>query len=198
MLLRRWSRSTSLWRHSRTLAQASVLYLANLRAHNPKVAGSNPAPATGKGPGNGAFGLLMAVPSVETFAQLWPTRRRIAAQPWISASSERHWLSRPSLASADGGVSPGSVCRAVASAVGAEQSLLRRCSRGCDQGGRPTWAGVPAPGFRRDVPVFRLNATAVIAIFTVESASAGLPWWPMPTPGGRRRRSMRALSCLAW
>ena len=25
------------------------------RAHNPEVAGSNPAPATGKGPGNGAF-----------------------------------------------------------------------------------------------------------------------------------------------
>jgi hypothetical protein len=27
-------------------------------AHNPEVAGSNPAPATSKGPGNGAFRLM--------------------------------------------------------------------------------------------------------------------------------------------
>ena len=28
-------------------------------AHNPEVAGSNPAPATAKGPGNGAFSLVI-------------------------------------------------------------------------------------------------------------------------------------------
>jgi hypothetical protein len=43
------------WRHSRTLAQASVLCVANLRAHNPRVAGSNPAVVTSKGRGKCAF-----------------------------------------------------------------------------------------------------------------------------------------------
>jgi hypothetical protein len=43
-------------------------------AHNPEVAGSNPAPATGKGPGNGAFLFFVRVIRGETFAQLLPSQ----------------------------------------------------------------------------------------------------------------------------
>ena len=37
-------------------------------AHNPEVAGSNPAPATAKGPGNGAFRFYRSLNVLETFA----------------------------------------------------------------------------------------------------------------------------------
>jgi hypothetical protein len=53
------------------------------RAHNPEVAGSNPAPATPEGPGNGAFrvfrstrGLTDAETFARTFALPEQTRRR--------------------------------------------------------------------------------------------------------------------------
>ncbi len=39
------------------------------RAHNPEVAGSNPAPATAEGPGNGAFRFDRGLNALETFAQ---------------------------------------------------------------------------------------------------------------------------------
>src|SRR5438067_9384901 len=43
------------------------------RAHNPEVAGSNPAPATAKGAGNGAFGFLRRALRPETFAPTFAT-----------------------------------------------------------------------------------------------------------------------------
>src|SRR5205823_8988354 len=39
------------------------------RAHNPEVAGSNPAPATSEGPGNGAFRFGRGLNALKTFAQ---------------------------------------------------------------------------------------------------------------------------------
>jgi hypothetical protein len=39
------------------------------RAHNPEVAGSNPAPATAEGPGNGAFRFCRSLNALETFAR---------------------------------------------------------------------------------------------------------------------------------
>src|SRR5262245_56790082 len=49
--------------------------------HNPEVAGSNPAPATQKGPGNGAFSCLGSCAGAKTFAQLCPRGRRWRGNP---------------------------------------------------------------------------------------------------------------------
>jgi len=52
---RLWRRSGSQPAFTRNTAEP--VYTTGA-AHNPEVAGSNPAPATGKGPGNGAFPLI--------------------------------------------------------------------------------------------------------------------------------------------
>jgi len=41
--------------------------------HNPEVAGSNPAPATSKGPGNGAFLFVVTAKGGRFFARLLPS-----------------------------------------------------------------------------------------------------------------------------
>jgi hypothetical protein len=64
---------------------------SSLRAHNPEVAGSNPAPATAKGVGNGAFRVSRPGPAGKTFAQLcrkaWPGRSGVHAMPSRCARS---------------------------------------------------------------------------------------------------------------
>jgi hypothetical protein len=69
--LRNTSQPLEFERHSRTLAQSGVPSL-DLRSHNPEVAGSNPAPATGKAPETGFLFATAAAIGGATFAQLLP------------------------------------------------------------------------------------------------------------------------------
>jgi hypothetical protein len=67
-------------------------------AHNPEVAGSNPAPATEKGPGNGAFFLVrlarLEAPRWTVAATLCPAEADSPRPPlpWLRSSADRSHL----------------------------------------------------------------------------------------------------------